>query len=183
MCHCLERARNRVRSGPSRNPILRNGMRRRKFFVMICDRPPTLHSRSSDRRSQCRRLNGRFGERPTLSGRFGEKFPVTAHGRLHSVTTGRFGGSKLLHQVINIHAPDTHHHRQQHPARASAPSCSKPASHHFRRYQLSRCNFATRISRSATRFTSRRRETISSRTAERLWSGMPCRSSSIAISP
>lgn len=106
-------------------------------------------------------------------------------GRVHSVTTGRFGGSKskLLHQVINIHSPDTHHHRQQHPARASAPSCCKPASHHFRRYQLSRCNFATRISRSATRFTSRRRETISSRTAERLWSGMPCRSPSIAISP
>lgn len=112
-----------------------------------------------------------------------EMVEAFGYGRLHSVTTGRFGGSKLLHQVTNIHSPDTHHHRQQHPARASAPSCSKPTSHHFRRYPLSRCNFATRVSSSATRFTSRTRETISSRTAERLWSGMPCRSSSIAISP
>ena len=148
----------------------------------------------SDSRSRCfgARQATRSGDADSMTGsektrqtnlRIGGAVARSADGRLHSVTTGRFGGSKLLHQVTNIHSPDTHHHRQQHPARASAPSCSKPTSHHFRRYPLFRCNFATRVSSSATRFTSRTRETISSRTTDRVWSGMPCRSSSIAISP
>ncbi len=39
-------------------------------------------SRSSERRNQWRRLNGRYGERPGLSGRFGEKTRAAADGRI-----------------------------------------------------------------------------------------------------
>lgn len=45
-----------------------------------------------------------------MNGRNGAENPPAGHGRLYSVATGSFGGSKLRHRLISIGSTDSRLH-------------------------------------------------------------------------